>query len=580
MEDYLLYILKLNILAAIMILLILGVSIFLNKKYSVWWRSILWLGISVILLLPVQIPDSWSVIHIQIPQIADTREDTSGNKENPSVIKKEKESEAQLSESNESGGKTAVQNLPTERQSYSTGSRPAGAGSAVSVLFFLWLAGVTVYGVYRILGSYVVQRELKRWSMPVRDKSLEMDYQRLCKEMKVKHPPKLRMNAKLTTPLLSGVLRPYIYLPSDQFTKKELELLLRHEVSHYQHRDLWYKLILQLVCMVYWFNPALHLMKRKAEQDLEFLCDERVTKNGVHEERMQYNYLLAQTAVRSRSFYGLSTGFNGNLANLKKRMVNIMKAGKKKKGAVLTVCFLGLFVCANVMTGCSTKKPQDTSVNSVASVSDSDVEEPSVSAAPEATPEPTEALTTEPLPTATPTPEPEKTQPDTEDVQQPSDTEITEPENDDPDENPSDSDTGETDENEETIEPVKAKVNVYEGEYNQSNLYSGAPGTANEGYIVKVTNVTDTSFDFTIYLYTFDPDTSIQNEDLVFKTHTAVFIDDGTKAIYDGIDYDLTFTFPDYHSAYPEATDMEISGYAPVEGETFMNNQIPGHGFS
>ncbi len=575
MEDFVLYILKINILAALLIILALAVSAFLSRKYSFWWRSWFWLLVAVVLLLPVQIPDTWNVIHIQYGE--------------QSVSPEKLSSDMQLQKiENENPTDPGALNLPSAEalSSYkvsingNTIAQDQGFDitRAANIFLIVWISGTGVYLLYRIFGSHVIRRELKRWSMPVPDKSLQMNYQKLCKEIRLRRIPRLQMNAKLTTPLLSGLLRPCIYLPSDQFTKKELELLLKHEVSHYQHRDLWYKLILQLACMVYWFNPALHLMKHVAEQDLEFLCDERVMKDGTHEERMQYNYLLAQTAVRSRSFYGLSTGFNGDLANLKKRMVNIMKAGKKKKGAILTLCFVAVFLLLNVMTGCSVKKPQDTPVDA-GGVSDSKDREPIVKSTPEetleTTPVPTQGASgVGQEPTIAPTvipPEPETTEPEpTEPVGNNGTGEV-----DDTPEN-----VPETENSGDAVEPVQAKINVYEGEYNQSNLYSGAPGTANEGYIVKVTNVTDNSFDFTIYLYTFDPDTSIQNEELVFKTHTAVFIDDGTKAVYDGIDYDLTFTFPDYHSAYPEATDMEISGYAPVEGETFMNNQIPGHGFS
>ena len=68
MADFLLYVFKLNVLAALLIVLVFGVSRFLSKKYSVWWRSWIWLAVSLILLVPVQIPDYWNVIHIQIPQ--------------------------------------------------------------------------------------------------------------------------------------------------------------------------------------------------------------------------------------------------------------------------------------------------------------------------------------------------------------------------------------------------------------------------------------------------------------------------------------------------------------------------------
>lgn len=571
MADFLLYVFKLNVLAALLIVLVFGVSKFLSKKYSVWWRSWIWLAVSLVLLVPVQIPDYWNVIHIQIPQQV-TEERVPAVREEVRV----------------QGQEAAEETLPTENSLAASEStdllentsqfREQGIQmlSVYQMLAVVWLAVAALYGLYKLLGSYIVQRELKRWSMPVPDKSLEMNYQKLCRKMKVSHPPKLWMNAKVTTPLLTGLLRPRIYLPSDRYTWKELELLLSHELSHYRHHDLWYKLLLQLVCIVYWFNPLLHWMRREADQDLEFLCDERIMKDGAHEERMQYNYLLAQTAAQRRNFYGLSTGFNGSLADLKKRMVNIMRAGKLKKGKFITFCFLAVFAFMNVMTGCSEKEPEDSSAVSTESVSQSESESDTSAEAtptPETTPEPTqEPLTTEPVATPEPTdvPEEEQNTEDTEETQQPAEDTTEETKTDSEDQ----SGENQQDDSGETMEAVQAKVNVYEGEYRYEYVMTGL--VVPEYYKVKVSNVTDTSFDFTIY-YVNETEGS---EEVVFRTHTAVFVGDGMEAVYDGVDYYLTFTFPDYHEAYPDATDMEISGYGPVEGMTFSNNSIPGHEFS
>lgn len=571
MAGFLLYVFKLNVLAALLIVLVFGVSRFLSKKYSVWWRSWIWLAVSLVLLVPVQIPDYWNVIHIQIPQQVT-----------------EERVPAVNAEVRVQGQEAAGETLPTENSLAASEStdlpentsqfREQGIQmpSLYQMLAVVWLAAAALYGLYKLLGSYIVQRELKRWSMPVPDKSLEMNYQKLCRKMKVSHPPKLWMNAKVTTPLLTGLLRPRIYLPSDRYTWKELELLLSHELSHYRHHDLWYKLILQLVCIVYWFNPLLHWMRREADQDLEFLCDERIMKDGAHEERMQYNYLLAQTAAQRRNFYGLSTGFNGSLADLKKRMVNIMRAGKLKKGKFITFCFLAVFAFMNVMTGCSEKEPEDTSAVSTESVSQAESESNTsaeTTPTPETTPEPTqEPLTTEPVATPEPTdvPEEEQNTEDTEETQQPAEDTTEETKTDSEDQGGE----NQQDDSGETMEAVQAKVNVYEGEYRYEYVMTGL--VVPEYYKVKVSNVTDTSFDFTIY-YVNETEGS---EEVVFRTHTAVFVGDGMEAVYDGVDYYLTFTFPDYHEAYPDATDMEISGYGPVEGMTFSNNSIPGHEFS
>lgn len=577
MADFLLYVFKLNVLAALLIVLVLCVSKFLSKKYSVWWRSWIWLAVSLVLLVPVQIPDYWNVIHIQIPQQV-TEERVPAVKEEVRVQGQEAAGETLPTENSLAASEST--DLPENTSQF----REQGIQmpSLYQMLAVVWLAAAALYGLYKLLGSYIVQRELKRWSMPVPDKSLEMNYQKLCRKMKVSHPPKLWMNAKVTTPLLTGLLRPRIYLPSDRYTWKELELLLSHELSHYRHHDLWYKLILQLVCIVYWFNPLLHWMRREADQDLEFLCDERIMKDGAHEERMQYNYLLAQTAAQRRNFYGLSTGFNGSLADLKKRMVNIMRAGNLKKGKFITFCFLAVFVFMNVMTGCSEKEPEDTSAVSTGSVSQSETESdtsaeatPTPETTPETTPEPTqEPLTTEPVATPEPTdvPEEEQDTDDTEEIRQPAEDEMTETKTDSVEEegdNQSDDSGG-------NVEAVQAKVKVYEGEYIDERLREGDPNLIEGGHTVITSNITDTSFDFTIYYLDFIKG----QENVVFRTHTAVFVEDGMKAVYDGQEYYLVFTFPDYHDSHPDVTHMEVTGYGPAEGVTFSNNKVPGHQFS
>ena len=251
-----------------------------------------------------------------------------------------------------------------------------------------------------------------------------------------------------------------------------------------------------------------------------------------------------------------------------------MRAGNLKKGKFITFCFLAVFVFMNVMTGCSEKEPEDTSTVSTESVSQSESDSETSAEAtptPETTPEPTqEPLTTEPVATPEPTdvPEEEQNTDNTEETQQPAEDETTETDSSEEDGNNQSDNSGET------VEAVQANVNVYEGEYRYEYVMTGL--VVPEYYKVNVSNVTDTSFDFTIY-YVNETEGS---EEVVFRTHTAVFVGDGMEAVYDGEDYYLTFTFPDYHEAYPDATDMEISGYGPVEGMTFSNNSIPGHEFS
>lgn len=128
----------------------------------------------------------------------------------------------------------------------------------------------------------------------------------------------------------------------------------------------------------------------------------------------------------------------------------------------------------------------------------------------------------------------------------------------------------------ETSEGVPATVILYEGTYFAEEVYKMAADLGDGIYCeIDISNITDTSFDFTVY----EVNESEETRSMIFKTHTAVFQGDGTTAVYNGKEYTLNFTFPDYHTSLPHVTDMEVTGFALLEGETYMNNSVPGHEF-
>lgn len=126
---------------------------------------------------------------------------------------------------------------------------------------------------------------------------------------------------------------------------------------------------------------------------------------------------------------------------------------------------------------------------------------------------------------------------------------------------------------------VKAKVQVYAGAYFDSRCYG--ENRANPYNEVVISNITSTSFDFTVneVEYVDIKKSTKQTRKLIFKTNRAYFREGGTKAAFYGKDYTLKFTFPNNHDAFPVVTDMKITGFKPLEGNTYLNNVIPGHEF-
>ena len=122
---------------------------------------------------------------------------------------------------------------------------------------------------------------------------------------------------------------------------------------------------------------------------------------------------------------------------------------------------------------------------------------------------------------------------------------------------------------------VKSKVKLHEGIYFDDKCFGE---NALKDYCeIEISNVTDTSFDFTVY----EVNVTDEKEDrkMIFLKNTAVFTGTGTEAAFYGKDYTLSFTFPDNHRAYPVVTDMQVSGFKKLEGKTYVNNRIQGHEF-
>ncbi len=122
---------------------------------------------------------------------------------------------------------------------------------------------------------------------------------------------------------------------------------------------------------------------------------------------------------------------------------------------------------------------------------------------------------------------------------------------------------------------VKSKVKLYEGTYFDDKVFGE---NALRNYCeIEISNITDTSFDFTVY----EVNVSDEKEDrkIIFNKNTAVFTGSGTEAAFYGKDYTITFKFPDNHLAYPIVTDIQVSGFGALEDGTYVNNNIPGHEF-
>lgn len=96
--------------------------------------------------------------------------------------------------------------------------------------------------------------------------------------------PAVRIAATRAGPLVAGVLRPVIILPSgfaEDFARRERDLVFAHELTHVRRGDLVFAFAALLFRALQWPNPLAHVAFRAFRIDQEAACDaDVIAANG------------------------------------------------------------------------------------------------------------------------------------------------------------------------------------------------------------------------------------------------------------------------------------------------------------
>ena len=219
------------------------------------------------------------------------------------------------------------------------------AFSVLQWIACIWVAGAICFLIFRCLQYRNVRNTYFLFSRPCTDADILFQEKRICTEYGISHELPVRIMANSEkSPLLMGYRQPTLYLPDISYTPQELEPVLRHELTHYRGKDLWYKLFFVIVCDIYWFYPVLRLMKRMAFRDVEYACDEKTTGQMDLSARKGYSNAILRTITgERREDMAFTTHFSGTKKDVRRRFENIFTKHSRFAGAgalVLSVTLL------------------------------------------------------------------------------------------------------------------------------------------------------------------------------------------------------------------------------------------------
>lgn len=100
-------------------------------------------------------------------------------------------------------------------------------------------------------------------------------------------------------PFITGLLKPTLVLPDQNFSDKELYYIIRHELEHYRNRDLWLKALMEFLISIYWWNPFMYIFRKNFYLALEVSNDMKTTYNIDALEKIFYAECLYHIASDS-----------------------------------------------------------------------------------------------------------------------------------------------------------------------------------------------------------------------------------------------------------------------------------------
>lgn len=199
-----------------------------------------------------------------------------------------------------------------------------GVATPWLILFTIW-AVVFAWQSFRIFLACREARRLRDRCRPCHAASLHAQLSTLSRSAGLRTPPTLLEMNGLGSPLLVGIFRPAIVLPSStlgRLDNTERALVLGHELAHACRGDLFWNLIVAGVRAVFFFHPLAWLCERQLRLSQEIAADE-LAISLQHNDAVGYARSLVSFVCKldpARVLPTMSVGAAGSQQSLQRRL--------------------------------------------------------------------------------------------------------------------------------------------------------------------------------------------------------------------------------------------------------------------
>lgn len=219
------------------------------------------------------------------------------------------------------------------------------------ILCILWGIGIFIM-IVRMIQSMLRFTNIKNSALPLQNQAVRQLYHDCLDKMHITKPVPVYSTAFLKSPVIVGLFRPRIYLPihliSDHHAN-DIRYMLMHELAHYRYKDAFANYCMNIIGVLYWFNPFVWYSLKEMKNDSEVACDTSVLKLLNEDAYEDYGNTLIHFAEKvSLTPFPFTTGISGSMKQMQRRVINIANyrpaSFKKKLHSTLAYIMIALFL--------------------------------------------------------------------------------------------------------------------------------------------------------------------------------------------------------------------------------------------
>jgi bla regulator protein BlaR1 len=146
----------------------------------------------------------------------------------------------------------------------------------LSQFVLVYLIGVALFGI-RLAGGWIYLQRLSRTATPPSTPAWTKLANTLRSALAVRAVVQVRESARITVPMVVGVLKPVLLMPiglATSLSMREVEAVLAHELAHIKRHDYAVNLLQSVVEVLYFFHPALWWLSARVREEREHCCDD------------------------------------------------------------------------------------------------------------------------------------------------------------------------------------------------------------------------------------------------------------------------------------------------------------------